>query len=32
VQGGALTAGQCEYFEVGGKAQICHATGSTKHP
>ena len=32
VQQGALTADQCEYFEVGGKTQICHATGSGKHP
>ncbi|NMO15638.1 LamG domain-containing protein [Pyxidicoccus fallax] len=28
----ALTEGQCEYFEVNGKVQICHATGSANHP
>lgn len=28
----ALTADECNYFEVGGKARICHATGSADHP
>ncbi|RKH59271.1 hypothetical protein D7W81_27610 [Corallococcus aberystwythensis] len=28
----ALTAGQCDYFEVNGKVQLCHKTSSTKHP
>lgn len=28
----ALTAEQCNYFEVGGRVQICHATNSTTHP
>ncbi|WP_216627220.1 FG-GAP-like repeat-containing protein [Corallococcus exercitus] len=28
----ALTAGQCDYFEVNGKVQLCHKTGSTSHP
>ena len=28
----ALTAGQCDYFDVNGKVQICHHTGSAKHP
>jgi hypothetical protein len=27
-----LTAAQCDKFEVGGKVQICHATGSKKNP
>jgi hypothetical protein len=27
-----LTAEQCSYFEVNGKTQICHYTGSAKHP
>ncbi|MDI1436799.1 FG-GAP-like repeat-containing protein [Polyangium sorediatum] len=28
----ALTAEQCNYFDVNGKVQICHKTGSTTHP
>jgi len=28
----ALTAEQCDYFEAGGKVQICHKTGSAKKP
>jgi hypothetical protein len=28
----ALTGAQCEHFEVGGKVQICHATGSAANP
>jgi hypothetical protein len=28
----ALTSAQCEYFQVGGKVKICHATGSAKTP
>jgi hypothetical protein len=28
----ALTADQCDYFQVGGKTRICHATGSAKSP
>lgn len=28
----ALTADQCDYFDVNGKVRICHATGSTTHP
>ncbi|MHA7628622.1 FG-GAP-like repeat-containing protein [Corallococcus sp. M7] len=28
----ALTAEQCDYFEVNGKVQICHKTSSTIHP
>ncbi|WP_232379855.1 FG-GAP-like repeat-containing protein [Polyangium fumosum] len=28
----ALTAAQCNYFDVNGKVQICHKTGSTTHP
>ena len=28
----ALTAAQCSYFDTNGKVQICHATGSAKHP
>jgi hypothetical protein len=27
-----LTAAQCDYFDVNGKDQICHATGSASHP
>ena len=27
-----LTAEQCSYFEVNGKTQICHYTGSANHP
>ena len=29
---GALTPAQCEYFEVGGRTAICHATGSPNRP
>ena len=29
---GALTAEQCEYFDVNGKVQICHKTSSTTKP
>ena len=29
---GALTPAQCEYFEVGGRTAICHATGSANGP
>jgi hypothetical protein len=28
----ALSADQCDYFQVGGKTRICHATGSAKNP
>jgi hypothetical protein len=28
----ALTAAQCAYFDVNGKDQICHHTGSAAHP
>jgi hypothetical protein len=28
----ALTADQCDFFDVNGKVRICHATGSSKHP
>jgi hypothetical protein len=28
----ALTAEQCDYFDVNGQVQICHATGSVKYP
>ena len=28
----ALTGEQCAYFDVNGKTQICHATGSAHHP
>ena len=28
----ALTAAQCSYFDVNGKDQICHYTGSASHP
>ncbi|MDI1480152.1 hypothetical protein [Polyangium sp. y55x31] len=28
----ALTDAQCDYFDVNGKIQICHHTGSAKHP
>lgn len=28
----ALTADQCNYFQVNGKTRICHATGSAKNP
>lgn len=28
----ALTAEQCEFFQVDGKIQICHKTGSAKKP
>src|SRR5262245_30283541 len=28
----ALTADQCNYFEVNGKTRICHATGSARNP
>jgi hypothetical protein len=28
----ALSAEQCNYFVVGGKTRICHATGSAKNP
>jgi hypothetical protein len=28
----ALSAEQCLYFEENGKAEICHATGSSTHP
>ncbi|HMG20952.1 MAG TPA: hypothetical protein VK607_06530, partial [Kofleriaceae bacterium] len=28
----ALTADQCNYFEVNGKVRICHHTGSSSHP
>lgn len=28
----ALTADQCDYFDVNGKIQICHYTGSGSHP
>ncbi|NPD22211.1 hypothetical protein D7Y27_19240 [Corallococcus sp. AB004] len=28
----ALTAEQCDYFEVNGKVQICHKTSSKSHP
>ena len=28
----ALTAAQCDYFDVHGKVRICHATGSSSHP
>lgn len=28
----ALTADQCNYFEVDGKVRICHKTSSTKNP
>ena len=28
----ALTADQCNYFDVNGKIQICHYTGSGSHP
>ncbi|WP_437497765.1 calcium-binding EGF-like domain-containing protein [Sorangium sp. So ce1099] len=28
----ALTAEQCAYFDVNGKIQLCHYTGSAKHP
>ncbi|WP_224367431.1 FG-GAP-like repeat-containing protein [Hyalangium versicolor] len=27
----ALTAEQCDYFDVNGKVQLCHKTGSTIH-
>lgn len=29
---GALTAEQCDYFEVDGRVTICHATSSTNNP
>ena len=28
----ALTAAQCSFFDVNGKDEICHYTGSAKHP
>ncbi len=28
----ALTAAQCNYFDVNGKVQICHKTSSVAHP
>ncbi|NTX66228.1 VCBS repeat-containing protein [Myxococcus sp. CA051A] len=28
----ALTADQCDYFDVNGKVHICHKTSSTTHP
>src|SRR4051812_2591194 len=28
----ALTAAQCSFFDVNGKDQICHYTGSGSHP
>ncbi len=28
----AITAEQCDYFQVGGKVAICHATGSVRTP
>src|SRR3954468_6126503 len=28
----ALTADQCDFFDVNGKVRICHATGSSKNP
>jgi len=28
----ALTSEQCDYFDVSGKVQICHASGSVNHP
>jgi cysteine-rich repeat protein len=28
----ALTAAQCSFFDVNGKDQICHRTGSASHP
>src|SRR5207244_581417 len=28
----ALTSAQCDYFNVNGNTQVCHATSSTKHP
>ncbi|MFS8068067.1 MAG: calcium-binding EGF-like domain-containing protein [Byssovorax sp.] len=28
----ALTGAQCSYFDVNGKNQICHHTGSASHP
>lgn len=28
----ALTADQCDYFDVNGKVRICHATGSSRNP
>lgn len=28
----SLTSAQCTYFNQGGRDQICHATGSDKHP
>ncbi|WNG59980.1 hypothetical protein F0U59_38620 [Archangium gephyra] len=28
----ALTAEQCNYFDVNGKVQLCHKTSSTTHP
>ncbi|NOK18250.1 FG-GAP-like repeat-containing protein [Corallococcus carmarthensis] len=28
----ALTAEQCDYFDVNGKVQLCHKTSSTSHP
>ncbi|MCP3135985.1 LamG domain-containing protein [Pyxidicoccus xibeiensis] len=28
----ALTEEQCEYFEVNGRVQLCHATGSATNP
>ncbi|MDP2349921.1 MAG: hypothetical protein Q8M74_02050 [Chloroflexota bacterium] len=31
-QTAALTAAQCEFFEVDGKVQICHFTGSPRKP
>jgi cysteine-rich repeat protein len=28
----ALTADQCDYFDVNGRVRICHATSSSMHP
>ncbi|WP_437996012.1 hypothetical protein WMF26_33135 [Sorangium sp. So ce185] len=28
----ALTAAQCQYFDVDGKVQVCHKTNSINHP
>src|SRR4051794_27804294 len=28
----ALTAAECNFFDVNGKVRICHATGSAKNP
>jgi cysteine-rich repeat protein len=28
----ALTADQCDFFDVNGRVRICHATGSSMHP